>query len=272
MVPRAVPGASRDTDTPGSWPVADAPVAPDLFQSLGCAAVPRVGVTSLIEQRAPGAEAREEREELEPGDAAMPAGDDGSQPIGRDLAADFGALVHRLFQRVAGQAEMPDAGGPALDPRVLHPGLLLGTEEAARVTRRAAEVVAALRAHPQLSPLIGNGRWRHEVPFSMVVNRDKSESPEVRKSESHSPGSAQLVDRPVPEVRLSDSRTPGLSDSVIVRGVIDSLVETSDGVTVVELKTGRARPQHQAQLDLYVAAAKLLYPGRTIRGMVVYPE
>ncbi len=56
-----------------------------------------------------------------------------------------------------------------------------------------------------------------------------------------------------------------------MRGVIDSLVETDDAVTVVEVKTGRARAEHQGQLDLYVAAANLLYPGRTIRGIVVYP-
>jgi ATP-dependent exoDNAse (exonuclease V) beta subunit len=43
-------------------------------------------------------------------------------------------------------------------------------------------------------------------------------------------------------------------------------------VTVVEIKTGSVRPEHERQLDLYRAAAERLYPGRTIHGVLVYAE
>jgi RecB family exonuclease len=58
--------------------------------------------------------------------------------------------------------------------------------------------------------------------------------------------------------------------SVVLRGVIDSLVEHADGVTVVEIKTGRARPEHERQLDVYRAAAGMLFPGRAIDAVLVY--
>ena len=63
------------------------------------------------------------------------------------------------------------------------------------------------------------------------------------------------------------------SGGSVVRGVIDCLVIRPDGaVVVVEFKTGRAQPSHRAQLDTYVAAARELFPGRAVSGVLVYPE
>jgi ATP-dependent exoDNAse (exonuclease V) beta subunit len=56
----------------------------------------------------------------------------------------------------------------------------------------------------------------------------------------------------------------------IVRGVIDSVVDHRAGVTIVEFKTGRERPEHQHQLDIYRDAAALLFPTRTIEAVLVY--
>jgi hypothetical protein len=42
-------------------------------------------------------------------------------------------------------------------------------------------------------------------------------------------------------------------------------------VSVVEFKTGRRRPEHQAQLDVYVDAARELFPGVSVSGVLVYP-
>jgi ATP-dependent helicase/nuclease subunit A len=58
----------------------------------------------------------------------------------------------------------------------------------------------------------------------------------------------------------------------IVRGTIDCVVEKPDGsILVVEFKTGRVRPIHQRQLDLYVAAARQLHPGApTVGGALLY--
>ncbi len=58
----------------------------------------------------------------------------------------------------------------------------------------------------------------------------------------------------------------------LLRGTIDCLVMAPDGgVTVLEFKTGRKRPEHQAQLDVYVEAARALFPGAIIDGRLIYP-
>ena len=58
----------------------------------------------------------------------------------------------------------------------------------------------------------------------------------------------------------------------VVRGTIDCVVEKPDGsILVVEFKTGRVRPIHQRQLDLYVAAARQLHPDApAVHGALLY--
>ena len=64
---------------------------------------------------------------------------------------------------------------------------------------------------------------------------------------------------------------PDQVTKAIVRGSIDCLVRIGDGrVVVVELKTGTRRPEHEAQLALYVDAARALFPGRAVEGLLVY--
>jgi ATP-dependent helicase/nuclease subunit A len=60
-------------------------------------------------------------------------------------------------------------------------------------------------------------------------------------------------------------------DGRLVRGAVDCLIVTAGGaVTILELKTGRARPEHQAQLDLYRQAALALFPGAAVDARLVY--
>jgi ATP-dependent helicase/nuclease subunit A len=58
----------------------------------------------------------------------------------------------------------------------------------------------------------------------------------------------------------------------VLRGTIDCMVEKPDGsILVVEFKTGRVRPIHQRQLDVYVAAARQLHPDApAVRGALLY--
>jgi len=57
----------------------------------------------------------------------------------------------------------------------------------------------------------------------------------------------------------------------VVRGTIDCLVHVEGGpVTVIEFKTGRPRPEHQAQADLYRQAAQILFPGTEVVTRLVY--
>jgi ATP-dependent helicase/nuclease subunit A len=60
------------------------------------------------------------------------------------------------------------------------------------------------------------------------------------------------------------------SGGSVVRGTIDCLIAASDRVTVLEFKTGRPRPQHQAQAEVYRAAAEALFPGIPVQSRLVY--
>jgi len=59
-------------------------------------------------------------------------------------------------------------------------------------------------------------------------------------------------------------------DDRIVRGTIDCLITTEDHVTVLEFKTGRERPEHRAQAEVYLAAARALFPTKEVESRLVY--
>ena len=60
--------------------------------------------------------------------------------------------------------------------------------------------------------------------------------------------------------------------AAVIRGTFDCLVERTDGtIEVLEFKTGQPLPEHQHQLDTYVAAARALFPERTVEGRLIYP-
>jgi RecB family endonuclease NucS len=101
------------------------------------------------------------------------------------------------------------------------------------IVREAAEVWGSLAARDEVIRLLASHHVLAEVPFSL---------------------------------RIDDEERP-----VILRGTIDGLAIAADGsVTVVELKTGQARAFHQAQLDVYMRAARSLFPGRTVEGRLLY--
>jgi ATP-dependent exoDNAse (exonuclease V) beta subunit len=60
-------------------------------------------------------------------------------------------------------------------------------------------------------------------------------------------------------------------DGTRLRGAIDCLVIGDGEVTVIEFKTGRKRAEHQTQLDVYVDAARELFPGARVSGALIYP-
>ncbi len=60
------------------------------------------------------------------------------------------------------------------------------------------------------------------------------------------------------------------ADGRVIRGSIDCLVAGPERVTVVEFKTGARLPEHQRQLEAYVGAARALFDGREVDGMLVY--
>jgi ATP-dependent helicase/nuclease subunit A len=58
----------------------------------------------------------------------------------------------------------------------------------------------------------------------------------------------------------------------VVRGTIDCLVEEPGRVTVIEFKTGRPRPEHQMQAELYTRAVRAAYPASDIDTRLIYAE
>ena len=95
---------------------------------------------------------------------------------------------------------------------------------------RAAAAYRAFSAHRGLRAIYLSGDAFHEVPFSLAV------------------------------------------DGRVVRGTIDCLVRRPEGgaVTVLEFKTGRPRPDHRAQVDVYRLAAQALFPGTNVVARLVY--
>lgn len=55
-----------------------------------------------------------------------------------------------------------------------------------------------------------------------------------------------------------------------VRGTIDCLVQLDRHLVVLEFKTGRPRPEHQDQLELYCRAAGQVFPTCRVDGRLVY--
>ena len=56
-----------------------------------------------------------------------------------------------------------------------------------------------------------------------------------------------------------------------LRGTVDCLVQTApDRFTVLEFKTGRERPEHRAQVELYQRAMQVVFPGCAVDARLVY--
>jgi RecB family endonuclease NucS len=59
---------------------------------------------------------------------------------------------------------------------------------------------------------------------------------------------------------------------LIVRGTIDALIRQSDGaIVVVEFKTGAPHVDHIEQLEMYVEAARAMFPRAAVTGRLIYP-
>jgi ATP-dependent helicase/nuclease subunit A len=141
-----------------------------------------------------------------------------------------GVVVHRLFQRRIPHSGGLDAVTSAARTLVDIDDLVDGADPG-QVASQAAEVYLRLRERPEVDALLGSGDTHFEVPFSFA---------------------------------------PRDSDAVL-RGVIDCLVLAPDGTaTVIEFKTGAARPGHEAQADIYAQAVSAVLGGREVSVKILY--
>ncbi len=181
--------------------------------------------------------------------------------------AAIGVLVHRLFQAVP-HVVTPDAVA-AVTARALalvrdtpqerltggdRPGPEdPGPDEAARgsaesLARDAARLFIGMRGQPDVQAVLGAGQCLFEVPFSLRLDQ----SPAMGSDPGDGPAG------------------PG---GLVVRGVMDCLALADSGpVVVIDFKTGAPKPADLAQLDLYLVAARRLFPGREVEGRLVYPD
>jgi ATP-dependent helicase/nuclease subunit A len=171
------------------------------------------------------------------------AGDRGVVAMAAAQSADpsralVGTLVHRLFQVSQAVAD-PDEGWLNDRARALFAGREDGAGSDGReIVASAVEAFRRLRSRPDLSRVIDEAVCEYELPFSLRLP----------------PSGGSADPRPI-----------------VVRGSIDCVARQPDGtVTVVELKTGRRHAWHQYQLDLYVRAARALFPDLTVEGRLVY--
>jgi len=150
--------------------------------------------------------------------------------MGSDRAALIGRLVHRLFETEAGR---PDDEVLARVRALVRAEERAVVEDLESVVAAAVSIWRSMRERADLVELFKGATITSEVPFSMrVTNGARVE---------------------------------------IVRGTIDSIVQRPDGtVTVLEFKTGTPESADQAQLDLYVRAAAVLFPAAAVTGRLIY--
>ncbi len=149
----------------------------------------------------------------------------------RERAILAGTLVHRLLARkLPADLDVATVATRLRDLVRLDERADLDNEEA--LIAHAGDLYRRLRSHPTVTKLLAQGDWHSEVPFSFAP-----------------------PDRP----------------DTLLRGVIDGLVVSPDEqVTVVEFKTGRARPEHDAQAAQYAQAMQAAL-GRPVAVQFLYP-
>ena len=163
----------------------------------------------------------------------------GSDPVGGEVGSDpawlVGILVHRLLQHGSIDDTASLADDEALARSLVRPDERTSVADVDACVRAAATVWRRLRSRAEVRGLLTAGPCLHEVPFSLLRSRP--------------------------------------SGPTILRGTIDCLVRRPDGsVAVVEFKTGQRRPAHQRQLDIYVEAARALFPDVPVEGLLLYAD
>jgi ATP-dependent helicase/nuclease subunit A len=144
----------------------------------------------------------------------------------------IGTLVHRLLQRHGVAGGSDGASVRAELHGLLRPDEKVDARDIDAIVGCAAEAYLAVCGRDDVRVACGEGKRFHEMPFTM---RDE--------------------------------------DGRVLRGTIDCLVQRGDGsFLVLEFKTGRPRPEHRAQVDLYKRAADRMFAGARVDTLLVYPE
>jgi hypothetical protein len=143
-----------------------------------------------------------------------------------------GTLVHRMFQRRIDPA-LPDEVLATTVASLIGQADLVDLDDPRVTAREAIEVFRALRGRPDIDALLASGECLYEVPISFLA----------------------------PD-----------GSGACVRGAVDCVIVRPDGrATVLELKTGRPRPEHEAQAALYAGAVEAAFGAGPVNFVVCYP-
>ena len=157
-----------------------------------------------------------------------------------------GTLVHRLFQASVAPCDESEVRRAARALLRAEERVQLADEE--RTIDEATVRYSALASRDEVRAALAAGTTEFEVPFAFRL--------------SAFPTGLGL---PIPR--------PELPGPLVLRGTIDCLVHRPDGsVLVLEFKTGGAHESHSRQLEVYVAAARALFPGVQVEGRIFYAD
>jgi ATP-dependent helicase/nuclease subunit A len=166
-------------------------------------------------------------------DGQLPEQDGSGAGKGRSSGRVEGTLIHRLIRHGTTIAALPPEAAEEAARRLLGVEEHVGSDDVDALIRSALAAWRRVRVRSDVAELLSSGRVLFEVPFSLRRRGD---------------------------------------EAVILRGVIDCLVIRPDVVTVVEFKAGRRRATDQRQLDVYVEAARVLFPGFRVDGRLIYAD
>jgi ATP-dependent helicase/nuclease subunit A len=160
---------------------------------------------------------------------------------GGDSDRLVGTLVHRLLRRLP-IVDTPDTDELGRRAKaVLMPEEAVDLEDPAGMVDQVVAAFTALCSLRDLRDLYASGLPLHEVPFTL---------------------------------REGDRIIRGTIDCLILRpGPVvgqDGGVDQVRHVTVVEFKTGRRRPEHDSQAELYTQAIRAAYPTATVDTRLFY--
>jgi ATP-dependent exoDNAse (exonuclease V) beta subunit len=147
-----------------------------------------------------------------------------------------GTLVHRALEQIGRIRDDSDAMLARRLASLVRDTDRAGSGIASGAVGLGVSVLRRMLSRPAVQALLADGEWLEEVPFSW-----RGTDADGRRA--------------------------------IVRGTIDTVVRLPDGQhVVVEFKTGRRMPGHDAQLAIYLEAARALFPEAPARGLLVYPD
>ncbi|MCX6539004.1 MAG: UvrD-helicase domain-containing protein [Acidobacteria bacterium] len=151
---------------------------------------------------------------------------------GRRDRVAAGRLVHRLFQFGVNDSD-PDVV-KARARTLLDEDERHDAEDPDGLVEQAVSVYRRMRSRSDIAAILGGATCFYEVPVSLRMDG---------------------------------------APARIVRGVIDCLACAPSGeVVVIDFKTGVPRETDRRQLDVYVEAARGLFPDAPVRGVLVYPS